>query len=156
MTDAKVPPGRHARFRAEATAVHEAADALEAFCTAEHLPSEAVWPLQVALDEIVANIVHHGPGDAESAGFDVWFSRTGDLVEIVVADDGPAFDPLARADPDVGLPLDARQPGGLGIMLVKSLMDDVRYERRDRNILTLRKRVRRGGADSDEDPAKRT
>jgi anti-sigma regulatory factor (Ser/Thr protein kinase) len=62
-------------------------------------------------------------------------------VEVTVADDGPAFNPLLQPEPDTTLPLASRQPGGLGITLIKSLMDDVRYERTDRNILTVRKRL---------------
>ena len=95
----------------------------------------------MALDEIVANLVRHAAAGAGTPAFDLWFRRDGDVIEVTVADDGPAFDPLARADPAVTLPLEARQPGGLGILLVKSLMDDVRYERTTRNMLTLRKPV---------------
>ena len=54
-------------------------------------------------------------------------------------DDGPPFDPLARTDPDTSLELDERQPGGLGILLIKSLIDEVSYHREDgRNVLSLR------------------
>jgi anti-sigma regulatory factor (Ser/Thr protein kinase) len=136
-----MPAGRHAHFAAAAASVRQVADALDTFCAVERLPREASWPLQVALDEIVANLVDHAAGGGRTPGFDVWFRRDGDAVEITVADDGPAFDPLARPDPDVTAPLEARQPGGLGIMLVKSLMDDVRYERTTRNLLTIRKRI---------------
>jgi serine/threonine-protein kinase RsbW len=156
-----MPPGRHAHFTATAPAVRQVADALDAFCAAERLPREAAWQLQVALDEIVANLVNHTAAARTRPGFDVWFRRDGDSVEITVADNGPAFDPLARADPDVTLTLDARQPGGLGIMLVKSLMDEVRYERTTtRNMLTIRKRITAGdapgGAGPDEHPAERS
>ena len=154
-----MPAERHADFPADAAAARQAADALRAFCAGERVPAEAVWQLQVALDEIIANIVTHA-SSGEDSRFDVWFRRGPDCVEIVVADDGPAFDPLARPDPDVTLPLERRQVGGLGIMLVKSLMDDVHYERTTRNILTIRKRISAGGAPggagSDEHPAERT
>lgn len=71
----------------------------------------------------------------------MWFRRLGDIVEITVEDDGPPFDPLARPAPDLRLPLEARSPGGLGIVLVRALMDDVRYTRTTRNILTIRKQI---------------
>jgi serine/threonine-protein kinase RsbW len=123
------------------------------------VPPEAVWPLQVALDEIVANIVAHAAAGRGGNAFDLWFRRDDDCVQIVVADDGPAFDPLALPAPDVTLPLEARQPGGLGIMLIKALMDDVRYERTARNVLTIRKRINTGaepgGAGPDEHSAER-
>ncbi len=140
-----MPAARHAHFGADAAAVRDAAAALDAFCASEQVPRETAWPLQVALDEIVANVVSHSTAARPHAGFDVWFHRDGECIEIVVADDGPAFDPLARAAPDVTLPLEDRQPGGLGIHLVKSLMDEVRYERTTRNVLTIRKRITPGG-----------
>jgi serine/threonine-protein kinase RsbW len=142
-----MPAGPHAHILIGALAAGEAARALDAFCDAEGLPDELAWRLRVALDEIVTNIVTHGAAGPRSAGgegpraLDVWFQREGSFVELTVADDGPAFDPLSRPDPVVTLPLEQRQPGGLGIVLVKALMDDVRYERTTRNVLTMRKRI---------------
>ena len=149
-----MPAGRHTHIAIGAPTVGQAADALDAFCAAERLPADVAWRLRVALDEIVANIVAHGthgaqadearPGTSLEPALDVWFHREGTLVEVTVADDGPAFDPLARPDPVVTLPLDSRQPGGLGIALVKALMDEVRYARTTRNVLTIRKRIEPG------------
>jgi anti-sigma regulatory factor (Ser/Thr protein kinase) len=146
-----MPAGRHTHIAIGAPTVGQVADALDAFCAAERLPADVAWRLRVALDEIVANIVAYGthgaqpaearPGRPLEPALDVWFHREGTLVEVTVADDGPAFDPLARPDPVVTLPLDSRQPGGLGIALVKALMDEVRYERTTRNVLTMRKRL---------------
>ena len=136
-----MPPGRRAQFVATPTAPRHVAEALDAFCAAERIPEDLCWRLQVALDEIVANIVGHAAAGSHQPEFDVWFCRTGDLIEITVTDDGPPFDPLSLPAPDTGLPLDARKPGGLGIMLVKSLMDSVLYERTSRNVLTIRKRI---------------
>lgn len=116
------------------------ADALDAFCVEQRLPESIAWRLRVALDEIVANIVKHGFVAGEAA-LDVWFRRDGSMVEITVADDGPPFDPLTHPAPDVTSPLETRHPGGLGIALVRALMDDVRYLRTTRNILTIRKQI---------------
>jgi serine/threonine-protein kinase RsbW len=126
--------------------VGEVASALDAFCAAERLPEHVAWRLRVAMDEIVANIVTYGQTGTMAGAIDVWFRRIDEVVEVTVADDGPPFDPLARPDPDVTLPLESRQPGGLGIALVKTLMDDVSYERTARNVLTIRKRI-----EADED-----
>jgi len=132
--------GRHTHAIIEASAVEQVADSLGAFCAEERLPHEAAWRLRVALDEIVANIVSYGKTGGLAA-LDVWFRRLGDVVEVTIEDDGPAFDPLARPAPDLGLPLEARTPGGLGIALVRALMDDVRYARTNRNVLTIRKHI---------------
>lgn len=132
--------GRHAQIESK-QATAQVVEALDAFCHAEHVPDEVAWRLRVVLDEIVANIVTHGRTGAGKPGLDVWFRAEPDAVEVTVADDGPAFNPLLQPEPDTTLPLSARQPGGLGITLIKSLMDDVRYERTDRNVLTVRKRL---------------
>ena len=152
MSDTSPPAARHARFAADAAAVRQAAEALDVFCADEGIPRQSRWPLQVALDEILANVVSHARNGAGSAMFDVWFRRCGDDVEVVVADDGPAFDPLAQPAPDVTLPLEKRQPGGLGIMLVKSLLDEIKYERTARNVVTLRKRIPAGGVPGEAGP----
>jgi len=144
-------PVRHRPMpAASASALARVAGALDAFCAAERIPPGTAWRLHVAVDEIVANIVTHGAAGGRVPGIDATFGRSDDVVEIVIADDGPAFDPLAAPVPDVSQPLDGRQPGGLGIALVRSLMDDVRYERTSRNVLTLRKRI--GPADEPGKP----
>jgi serine/threonine-protein kinase RsbW len=157
--DQLMPAGRHAHAVIGAPAVGRVAETLDMFCAEEQLPSEVAWRLRVALDEIVANIVAYAAGgpEGDDAMLDVWFRRDGDEVEITVADDGPPFDPLSRPAPDVTLPLEARQPGGLGIALVKSLMDGVCYTRTTRNVLTMRKHIDAtppgGGVPTDADSA---
>jgi serine/threonine-protein kinase RsbW len=133
--------GRLSHIAASARAVRQIAGALDEFCLRERLPTDVAWQLRVAVDEIVSNIVTHASAGAPAA-IDVDFRREGNAVEIAIADDGPAFDPFGRPDPDVSAPLDAREPGGLGIFLVKSLMDDVRYTRTAKNVVTLYKRLR--------------
>jgi anti-sigma regulatory factor (Ser/Thr protein kinase) len=59
-------------------------------------------------------------------------------VTVIARDDAPAYDPLARAEVDTSLALEDRPVGGLGVHLVKKLMQEARYERRDdTNVLTL-------------------
>ena len=59
-------------------------------------------------------------------------------LSVEIADEGPSFDPLAQPDPDTELELDQREPGGLGIFLIKSLVDEVIYCRENhRNVLRI-------------------
>jgi len=96
--------------------------------------------IRLAAEEIVVNIINYAY--PEKAG-DMRISyRTEDnntlVVEIV--DSGIAFNPLSLPEPDVNAPLDKRKIGGLGVYLVKKIMDDVNYERKDgRNILVFTK-----------------
>jgi serine/threonine-protein kinase RsbW len=139
-----IPPGWHANVAMAPPAAAQVAATLDAFCEAEHLPEDTAWRLRVALDEIVANIVSHGATSAKSGAIDVWFRREGDIVEVRIADDGVPFDPLLRPAPDLTAPLEDRSAGGVGIVLVKALMDEVRYERTTRNILSLRRKIDAG------------
>ena len=125
--------------------VRTALDALAALW-AEHGLSRAVtWPVDVSLDEVLANVVRHAlAGRGEGARVEVVLSLDAAAAppscELVVSDDGPAFDPLAAETPDTSLGVDERPVGGLGLLLVRRLMDDVAYERRDgRNHLRLRR-----------------
>ena len=100
------------------------------------------WPFQVALDEALSNIVHHGLAGREgTAEIEIEFRLVGAEVEIVLADDAPPFNPLEVAEPDTARSLEERPVGGLGVALVRKLMDVVEYERREgRNQLRLRRR----------------
>ena len=63
-------------------------------------------------------------------------------VVISFIDNGKPYDPLAKPDPNINLPLEQRKRGGLGIFLVKKTMDDVIYEYKDgQNILTIKKEI---------------
>jgi len=155
--DELTPAGRHTHAVIGSPAVRRVADALDAFCREECLPADVAWRLRVVLDEIMANIVAYGARGVPEGTVDVWFRRDEDAVVVTIADDGPPFDPLTRPAPDTTLPLETRQPGGLGIALVRSLMDEVRYARTSRNILTIRKGIdgypNGGGAATDADSA---
>jgi len=84
--------------------------------------------LLLAWDELASNVVRHARGATElRVGIR---PRPAGGVTLVIEDDGAEFDPLARPDPQTGEPLEDRQPGGLGIYLVRALFDHVDYRRR--------------------------
>ena len=107
------------------------------------LPGRTLYSVNLALDEVVTNIVLHGFDDAAGQEFEARLVVTEGLIVAEVEDGGRAFNPLDAPTPDLTAPLDERAIGGLGIHLVKSLMDRVEY-RRDgqKNVLTVRKRIR--------------
>ena len=132
--------------------IREAAAAFDGFQARHALSSEAVWPVQVALDEVLANIVGHAYEGRGDGVIDLTFVLDAGTLTVTIADDGPAIDPLALPEPDTTTPLDDRQPGGLGIYLVKQLMRRVEYCRQGgRNCLVL---VHRLGAQAPAGPAK--
>lgn len=126
--------------------IKAALDALEGLWTTQGVSRAVTWPVEVSLDEVLANVVRHGlEGRGELARVELELRfEPGDppRCEVRVEDDGPEFDPLGAAAPDTSLGVEERPIGGLGIELVKRLMDEVHYERRDgRNRLRLARRL---------------
>lgn len=119
----------------------EAMQTAGAFCDTAEAPGLSRANLLTALDEVLANIVHHGL--ANTAGtIELTMVREEGRVRVRVADTAPPFDPLLMPLPDTTLPLEQRKLGGLGIALVRALTDELAYDRRDgRNQLTLTWRV---------------
>lgn len=118
--------------------VREAVQAFEQFARTHDLPPGAAWRFLLALDEILSNIVRHGLA-GRSGAIDLTFSIDEGWVAVEVVDSADGFNPLLAPAPDTSSPLDTRQPGGLGVALVRQLMDDIRYERRnERNHFLMR------------------
>lgn len=127
---------------ATAQGLVEVSTAFDAFSATHELPPPVVHAGQVALDELLSNTVRAGFLPGKPGHVVVGFFVSEDTLGIDLTDDGIAFDPLARADPDTRAPLETRPIGGLGIYFVKQLMDSVEYERLDgKNHLRLRKRI---------------
>lgn len=109
------------------------------------MPEDAIFVVNLSLDELVSNIViHGGKGDPRVREIVLRLRTEKDRVSIEIEDDGRAFNPLEFAGPDLGARLQDRDPGGLGIHLARSLMDQILYRRvGQRNLLSLTKHVHR-------------
>ncbi len=101
------------------------------------VPEEKAARLELAVEEWAANVCHHAYPEAEGTLAVSVRAEPGRFV-VEIADDGRPFDPVAMRPPDVNVPLAERQPGGLGVLLIKRMLEDVRYRReRDQNIVTF-------------------
>jgi len=99
-----------------------------------------VMRLNLALEEVVVNIISYAYPPDTDGEISLVASGTDDCLKLVISDAGRPFDPTKQADPDITLDADDRQIGGLGIYLVRNIVDTMFYERVDRhNVLTLRK-----------------
>jgi sigma-B regulation protein RsbU (phosphoserine phosphatase) len=106
------------------------------------LAPKIVHDLNLALEEILTNIISYGYTDDREHEIRVSLSVQPGEVRIEVEDDGQPFNPLAAPEADTTKPLEERTIGGLGIHLVRKLMNDLEYKRqRDRNLLTIRKKT---------------
>jgi len=124
----------------DAEGVRQIALLIDELRAARQLPAGAVSDMQVALDEVLTNIVNYAYSDGRAHDIRVRLTVTADALEAEVEDDGRPFDPLSIPPPDLGAPLRERAVGGLGIHFARHLMSEVRYTLVDnRNHLVLRK-----------------
>jgi len=100
-----------------------------------------IYSVQLAADEAVSNIIEHAYEGIPNASFELDCDCDNDRLVITVLDHGRSFDPSKVAAPDIKADLSDRKIGGLGIFLMRKLMDEVRYEiTPSGNRLTLVKR----------------
>ena len=108
-----------------------------------HIAKEVVFNLQLALEECVTNVIMYAyPAEEEHT-----IKVTAELIQpeliLTIEDSGIAFDPTQVSEADTSLSAEERPIGGLGIFLVRQLMDSVDYRREEgKNLLTLKKRVK--------------
>ena len=106
------------------------------------IPEELNMPVNLALEEIVSNVMLYAYPNSNSGQVIVEFARTATALIFTVSDSGIAFDPTQQAPADITLSAEDRAIGGLGIHLVRQLMDETTYRREDdKNVLTMVKRV---------------
>ena len=104
-------------------------------------PASFSMQLNLVLEEALSNIIFYAyePGSAQSITID--FIYRDKSLEINIMDTGKAFDPTAKEDPDINLPAEERPIGGLGIFLIKKIMDELSYTRQQEcNILKMKKK----------------
>ena len=107
-------------------------------------PMKVQMQIDLAVEEIFVNIAHYAYNpETGPATVRVEVKPDGSAVTITFIDHGIPYDPLAKEDPNLNLPLEQREIGGLGIFLVKKNMDDVSYDYvNGSNILTMKKNLR--------------
>ena len=104
---------------------------LHDFFEKNKLPEAVLQRLELVLEELFINTIVHGAPTEKKARHWVELSLQScdQQIKMCLIDNGVAFDPASRPDPDTSLELEQRQLGGLGIYFVKKLMDPVTYER---------------------------
>lgn len=112
----------------------------ESFATQHDIGGRLRYHLLVSIEEILTNIIKYGFDEEGIHPIHVTFRHSQGQVEMEFEDRGREFNPLEIGEPDLDTPIENRQLGGLGIHLVKQMMDEAKYRREgDRNILMLRK-----------------
>ena len=122
-------------IRPDMAGLATALERLDQFWQNSLLAEDAQADLNIAVEEIVSNVIRHADSTTPIA---LTVTLDEDRIRVEVQDSGSAFDPLTHPMPDPNSPLEQRRAGGLGIFMVTKMMDEVRYERREgRNCLTM-------------------
>lgn len=98
--------------------------------------------LNLAIEEAVVNVMNYAYPAGEKGDVDIEAMINDEYLVFVISDSGTPFDPTAKAEVDTTLSAEERGIGGLGIHLIRQIMDTINYKRVDgKNVLTLRKKL---------------
>ena len=144
-------PGKHdsetgytlrLRVRNRVTEIDRVNASFNEFADQRRIPPTIRQKVNMLFDELLNNIITYAFEDDADHEIEIRVELVGLRLSITIADDGTPFDPFALPDPDTTLPLDRRSVGGLGIHLVRKVMDETSYERLGtKNVVTLAKRL---------------
>ena len=106
------------------------------------LDSETTMNLNLALEEVVSNVILYAYPQKMGENIIIKASSDDNILVFTITDKGDEFDPTKVEDADITLAAEDREIGGLGIFIVKKIMNEVTYQRLDgKNILTLKKNI---------------
>ena len=98
--------------------------------------------INLALEEAVVNVMSYAYPEGTEGQVDIDLTSDGDEMVFIITDSGTPFDPTQKEEVDTTLSAEERPIGGLGIHLVRKLMDDISYQYVDnKNVLTLKKKL---------------
>ena len=98
--------------------------------------------LNLALEEAISNVINYAYNDEKEHLIQLVFSLNSKELAIQIIDDGVEFNPILKEDSKSDLPLEERNIGGLGILFIKKVMDQLHYERKgNKNIFTIIKNI---------------
>lgn len=120
---------------------------VEAVAEASQLDHETIFNLNLALEEAVSNVILYAYPEGTDGVVNIEAFADKKRVSFVITDSGKPFDPTTKEDVDINAEMDKRPIGGLGIHLVRTIMDTVSYERKEeKNILTITKNYDQHGS----------
>lgn len=131
------------RLPAELREIERLNTMVRRFGDLHEIPSRALYAVNLALDEVVTNVSLYGFDNPAGQEVEVRLWAGGCEIHAELVDQGRAFNPLEVPLPRLDVSLQERQIGGLGLHLVRSLMDSLEYRRDgEKNVLTMMKRIR--------------
>jgi len=129
-------------IRNEISEISRILDLIERFGEENNISPGIINSLNLSLDEIITNTISYGYKDSESHTICVALELKNNVINVKIEDDGIAFNPLEVPEADITKPLEEKSIGGLGVHLVKNLMDSVAYRRiENKNIFIMNKNI---------------
>ena len=133
---------RHLILHNDVQQIPQLAEFIETIAYEKKLDQSMAMSLNLALEEAVSNVIMYAYPDDSDGLVDVECVVRDDSLEFIITDSGKPFDPTQAPEADTALGVEDRPIGGLGIFLVKKIMDSVKYERNDgKNILHMNKKI---------------
>ena len=128
----------HLTIQNDFAELERVAHALQALLNGQDLSPKATYAVDLAVEEIITNIIKYAYEDTSPHTINIHITFEPPFVVIRFEDDGREFDPVAAPEPDTTKPLAERQIGGMGIHLLRAVVESIDYQRADgRNILEL-------------------
>ena len=117
---------------------------LDGFCEEQGIGMDFAMSLNLAVEEAVVNVMNYAYPEGTVGYVDIQAEADAAQVTVTISDSGKPFDPTQKEEVDTTLPAEERKIGGLGIHLVRTIMDTISYEYADHhNILTLSKKLKK-------------
>jgi len=130
------------RIQNQIPQIAKVCEGIDDFSKQHLIPDKVVFALHLSLDEILTNIISYGYADGGEHEINVCLETDGENLTLIIQDDSRPFDPTQAPEPDLDKPLENRRIGGLGLYLVKNLMDSIEYASNGAiNTLTLKKKL---------------
>ena len=118
---------------------------VEIACEEAGFDMSTTMSLNLAIEEAVVNVMSYAYPEGEAGTVDIEAVTDESGITFRIIDSGIPFDPTTKGEVDTTLSAEERSIGGLGIHLVRQIMDSIAYQREgDRNILTLQKQLHAG------------
>lgn len=133
---------RHLILHNDIQQIPQLADFVETIASEKSLDQSTAMSLNLALEEAVTNVIQYAYPEGSDGLVDIEAIIRDKQLDFIITDSGIAFDPTAKPEVDITAGVDDRPIGGLGIHLVKHIMDSVSYRREEgKNILTMIKKI---------------
>ena len=133
---------RHLTLPNDVNTIPQLNEFVDMVCEEAGMDMATTMSLNLALEEAVVNVMSYAYPEGTVGTIDIDAEANGQEIAFILSDSGSAFDPTQKEEVDTTLSAEERSIGGLGIHLIRQIMDDVKYERKDdKNILTLTKKI---------------